>query len=84
LIVNLRPAAFVTLAGGVWLAASPWILGYGTDHVAWLNELVTGMLLVVLRVSASNVGGMARLRRLTNSRRRRAPSVLAETASSRS
>jgi hypothetical protein len=84
LIVNLRPAAFVTLAGGVWLAASPWILGYATDHIAWLNELVTGMLLVVLCVSAADRGGLARLRRLANSRRGRAPSVFAETASSRS
>ena len=84
LIVNLRPAAFVTLAGGVWLAASPWILGYATDHLAWLNELVTGMLLVVLCASAVGVGGLARLRRPARSRRDRATSIVAETASSRS
>ena len=55
LIANLRPAAFVTLLGGAWLAVSPWLLGYATDHAAWLNELVTGLLLVVLCASAAGL-----------------------------
>jgi SPW repeat len=55
LIANLRPAAFVTLLGGVWLAISPWLLGYATDQAAWLNELVTGLLLVVVCASAAGV-----------------------------
>lgn len=55
LIANLRPAAVVTLFGGVWLAASPWLLGYATDHAAWLNELVTGLLLVVVCASAAGL-----------------------------
>ena len=55
LIANLRPAAFVTLLGGVWLAISPWLLGYAADHAAWLNELVTGLLLIVLCVSATGI-----------------------------
>jgi hypothetical protein len=55
LIANLRPAAFVTLLGGVWLAISPWLLGYATDHAAWLNELVTGLLLIVLCASAAGL-----------------------------
>lgn len=48
IMVNLRAAAFVTLLGGLWLAASPWVLGYATDHLAWLNELVSGLALIVL------------------------------------
>ena len=55
LIVNLRAAAFVTLLGGVWLTVSPWLLGYATDHAAWLNELVTGVLLIVLCASAAGL-----------------------------
>lgn len=55
LIANLRPAAVVTLLGGVWLAISPWLLGYATDHAAWLNEFVTGLLLIVLCASAAGL-----------------------------
>ena len=44
MIAVLRPAAAVTMLGGVWPAASPWILGYALDHAAWLNELVAGAL----------------------------------------
>jgi len=68
LIVNLRAAAFVTLLGGVWLAISPWMLGYAGDHVAWLNELISGLLLIVLCASAASVPisrrGRARLTRM--------------------
>lgn len=67
LIANLRPAAFVTLLGGIWLAISPWLLGYATDHAAWLDELVTGLLLIVLCASAAGfpiyLRGRARLAR---------------------
>jgi hypothetical protein len=52
-MLNLRAAAFVTLLGGIWLSASPWVLGYATDHAAWLNELVTGTALVVLCASGA-------------------------------
>ena len=45
LIAVLRPAAFVTLAGAVWLMLSPWVLGYATLNAAWINELVSGSLL---------------------------------------
>jgi hypothetical protein len=55
LIVNLRPAAFVTALGGAWLAISPWLLGYATDHAAWINELVAGLLLIVLSASAAGI-----------------------------
>jgi hypothetical protein len=53
LIAHLRPAALVTLLAGVWLVVSPWLLGYATDHAAWLNELVTGMLLIAVCASAA-------------------------------
>jgi hypothetical protein len=55
IMVNLRPAAFVSLLGGVWLAISPWLLGYATNHAAWLNELVTGALLIALCASAAGL-----------------------------
>jgi hypothetical protein len=63
----LRPAAFVALAGGIWLALSPWVLGYAADHGAWLSELVSGGLLVVLCANAAGVGAVVR------GRARRAP-----------
>jgi len=63
LIGNLRPAALVTLLGGAWLVVSPWLLGYATYHAAWLNELVTGVLLIVLCASAAAPSGLARFRR---------------------
>jgi hypothetical protein len=63
LIGNLRPAALVTLLGGAWVTVSPWLLGYATNHAAWLNELVTGVLLIVLCASAAAPSGLARVRR---------------------
>jgi SPW repeat len=63
LIVALRPAAFVTLAGGVWLALSPWVLGYATSHAAWVNELITGLLLVVVCLKATGARRLPFVRR---------------------
>ena len=60
LIASLRPAAIVTIAGGLWLVLSPWVLGYAGDHQAWLNELVTGLLLITLSASAAGIGWPAR------------------------
>jgi hypothetical protein len=65
LIASLRPAAIVAIAGGLWLALSPWTLGYAGDHQAWLNELVTGLLLIVVSASAAGVRRPARVRRAT-------------------
>lgn len=62
MIAVLRPAAFVGLAGGIWLSVSPWVLGYATDHAAWLSELVSGGLLVVLCGHAAGVGAVVRRR----------------------
>ena len=63
LIAVLRPAAIVTIAGGFWLALSPWVLGYAGDHQAWVNELVTGLLLIILSAGAAGVRWPARGRR---------------------
>ena len=81
MIVNLRPAAFVTLLSGIWIVVSPWLLGYATDHAAWLSELVTGGLLIVLCADAAGVRGLARGRRKQRSRRRTA-SVVADGSGS--
>jgi hypothetical protein len=75
IMVNLRPAALVALLGGVWLAASPWALGYATNDFAWLNELISGLALIVLCLHVAGV------RFLT---RRGSPPVVANTAGSRS
>jgi hypothetical protein len=61
----------VTLLGGIWLSASPWVLGYATDHAAWLNELVTGTALVVLCARGTRAA-----------RRSGAPAVAAKTVGS--
>jgi SPW repeat len=80
MIVNLRAAAFVTLLGGIWLVASPWLIGYATDHAAWLNELVTGMLLIVLCADAASLRGRDRVRRKPRSQRTTA-SVVVDSSS---
>ena len=83
LMVNLRAAAFVTMLGGVWLVVSPWMLGYATDHAAWLNELVTGVLLIVLCADAAGFPVFGRVRaRLTG--RKSATPAIANTAGARS
>jgi hypothetical protein len=82
LIANLRPAAFVTLLGGMWLAISPWLLGYATNHAAWLNELITGLLLIVLCASAAGLP-ISRPRRARVTGRKSSAPAIAKTASSR-
>jgi hypothetical protein len=82
LVVALRPAAFAVLAAGLWLAASPWLLGYATNHSAWLSELVTGVLLVLV---GGRAAGLTKF--LPGPRRRRrgaAASRSAQPAGSRS
>ena len=65
LIAVLRPAAFVTLAAGIWLALSPWLLGYATINAAWVNELVSGLLLAVVSLKAAGIGRLATRRSRT-------------------
>jgi hypothetical protein len=71
LVANLRPAAFVTMLGGIWLVVSPWLLGYAGDHAAWLNELVTGLLLIALSASALGLPVLGHARRVSQLVRRR-------------
>jgi SPW repeat len=82
--VVLRPAAYAVLAAGLWLAASPWLLGYATNHSAWLSELGTGVLLSVVAARAAGINVAA----FAPTRRRRHPpatsSSAVETAGSRS
>jgi SPW repeat len=79
MIAALRPAAVVTIGGGVWLALSPWILGYAGDHLAWLNELVTGALLAML---AANAAGVTTLLRAPTRRPFRRPLRRTQTSGS--
>src|SRR5579872_3049372 len=48
LIGVVRPAAKVLLLGAIWLVLSPWLLGYAGDHGAWLAELVSGLVLMLI------------------------------------
>jgi hypothetical protein len=83
IMVNLRAAAFVTMLGGIWLAASPWALGYATSHAAWLNELVSGVALVVLCASVAGVGSLKRARGRRATKREDSPPVAANPVASR-
>jgi hypothetical protein len=83
MIVVLRPAAFATLAAGVWLALSPWVLGYASDHAAWLDELISGTLLVALAATAARAGTRGRLTRF-RLRREQVPARVGEWKSSSS
>ena len=82
IMVNLRPAAFVTLLGGVWLMASPWLLGYATDHAAWLTDLVSGAALVVLCANAAGIGSLRRARSRRAPGRAGAPAGVPKTVGS--
>lgn len=84
IMVNLRGAALVTLLGGIWLAASPWVLGYATDHAAWLNELVSGLALIVLCANAAGVGLVSRARGTRAAKRGDSSRAVADTAAGRS
>lgn len=84
IMVNLRAAALVALLGGIWLTASPWVLGYATDHAAWLNELVSGLALIVLCANAAGVRLVTRARGTRSARRGDSPSAVADTSAGRS
>jgi hypothetical protein len=55
IVLNLRPAAYVLTAAGSWLALSPWLLGYATNHTAWLSDGITGILFTSLAAHAAGV-----------------------------
>lgn len=81
IILNLRPAAHVLTAAGVWLVLSPWLLGYATNHTAWLSDGVAGILFTTLAAHAAGIRVPTPARR----RRQSAPSPpVIDTAGSRS
>jgi hypothetical protein len=49
----LRAAAATCTAGGVWLVASPWMLGYASTGTAgWLADVLLGAALVAVAFTA--------------------------------
>jgi hypothetical protein len=49
LIAELPSAALATAAGGVWLMAAPWAIGYASQGTAaWSADLAAGVLLIAL------------------------------------
>jgi SPW repeat len=84
MIAVLRPAAIVALGGGIWLALSPWVLGYASNDVAWLNELVSGGLMIMLCANAAGLGALMRSRRRAPGRTATTSSGAVKTVSSRS
>ena len=55
LITALRPAALVCVAGGAWLAISPWILGYATHGPAWAVDAALGAALATAAAQAAHL-----------------------------
>jgi hypothetical protein len=84
LIGALRPAAIVTLAGGAWIMLSPWVLGYATSHGAWINELITGLLLSVVCLKAAGADPLAAMSRRRAARASSGRRVAAERVHSSS
>jgi hypothetical protein len=84
IMANLKPAAVFAFVSGSWLVVSPWLLGYATDHTAWLNELITGMLLMTLAGDAAGLSDRIRHHSRRAGRRTSASgSVVGDTAGSR-
>jgi SPW repeat len=56
LMIGALPAASVLcLAGGLWLAASPWALGYSsTGSVAWAVDPLLGTTLALISLRATH------------------------------
>jgi SPW repeat len=53
MVTALRAAAATCIAGGAWLTASPWVLGYASTGLAgWLADLLIGAALVLLSFEA--------------------------------
>ncbi|MDP9793909.1 hypothetical protein J2S43_002421 [Catenuloplanes nepalensis] len=50
----------IHLALGVWLIASPFLLGYGDDLMASRTSVVTGAVIAVLALASAASGGRSR------------------------
>jgi hypothetical protein len=58
----LTPAAVVVCAGGAWLAASPWVLGYAAFGVAaWAVDLIAGVGLMAAGMALVGRGRTSKL-----------------------
>jgi hypothetical protein len=61
MVTALRAAAATCIAGGAWLTASPWVLGYASTGLAgWLADLLIGAALVLLSFEALSGGALQR------------------------
>ena len=49
-------AEWLNLAGGIWLVAAPFILGFATSGVASANCIAVGALVIALAASALSLG----------------------------
>jgi hypothetical protein len=59
MVTVLRAAAATCIAGGAWLIASPWVLGYAsTGSAGWLADLLLGTALVLLSSDALSGGAL--------------------------
>jgi len=61
MVTALRAAAATCIAGGTWLIASPWVLGYASTGLAgWLADLLLGAALILLSSEALSGGALQR------------------------
>jgi hypothetical protein len=61
MVTALRAAAATCIAGGAWLIASPWVLGYAsTGSAGWLADLLIGAALILLSSEALSGGALQR------------------------
>jgi hypothetical protein len=61
MVTALRAAAATCIAGGAWLVASPWVLGYASAGAGgWLADLLTGAALILVSSDALSRGALRR------------------------
>ena len=59
MVTALRAAAVTCIAGGTWLIASPWLLGYAsTGSAGWVADLFIGVALVLVSSEALSGGAL--------------------------
>jgi hypothetical protein len=82
MVTVLRAAAATCIAGGAWLIASPWVLGYAsTGSAGWLADLLLGTALVLLSSDALSGGALRQRAPLPSARIAAPTSVSAVDAS---
>jgi hypothetical protein len=84
MVTALRAAAATCIAGGAWLIASPWVLGYASiGSAGWLADLLLGTALVLLASEALWGGALRRRAPLSSARIAAPASVTPVEASQR-